>query len=90
MAGHRFGFLSLAATISLYQRTSSALKMASVDEVKVGDKIPSVVLKEGQARTSKALWKGDVFRSRGGVCCASWGRPGVGLLWRERLVVALA
>jgi peroxiredoxin len=46
---------SLAATISLYQRTSSALKMASVDEVKVGDKIPSVVLKEGQADYEKPV-----------------------------------
>eukprot|EP00970_Alexandrium_tamarense_P006186 scaffold1052_cov198-Alexandrium_tamarense.AAC.4 len=46
---------SLAATTSLYQRTSSALKMASVDEVKVGDKIPSVVLKEGQADYEKPV-----------------------------------
>ncbi|KAL7537500.1 hypothetical protein ACHAXR_007859 [Thalassiosira sp. AJA248-18] len=44
---------TLLAATSQSSSTNTALNMAAADEVKVGDKIPSVVLKEGQADYGK-------------------------------------
>ena len=43
---------SIPTTSSVHQ-TSTALKMATVEEVKVGDTLPSVILQEGQADYNK-------------------------------------
>ena len=40
-------------TISSVHQTSTALKMAVVEEVQVGDTLPSVILQEGQADYNK-------------------------------------
>jgi len=41
-------FSSFSTTTSSVHQTSTALKMSAIEEIKVGDTLPSVILQEGQ------------------------------------------